>query len=179
MPCRDKWEGLKPITFQISGDRQLRVRETRLVALLSPCWVCQSKWPRKLRLTVSQSTYLNPSTHRPPPPPPLQSPIYNHLILSPIHIGRLHFRRFFFFKGKKKHTHTKRNVSTQDTKTPNCFCKTWIAWYRFFFLVVVLIWQVFFFSRRRRRRKKIHFVFNSIFKLRDVVLLPFYKVCSL
>lgn len=52
--------------------------------------------------------------HQPTYPPPSPS----------IHIGRLHFRFFFFLI----------NVSTEDTKTQNCFCITWIAWYSLCFL---------------------------------------------
>lgn len=95
-------------------------------------YMTQDTWP-----TVSQSTYLNPSTHQ---PPPLQSPIYHHLILFFSNSFWTFALQIFFFY--------KKNVSTKDTKTPNCFCKTWIAWYSFF-LVVVLIWKTFLKPRKK------------------------------
>ena len=123
-------------------------------------------------VTGSVSVHLPAPFH---PPPPLQPHIIHHLqfFLFLQFILDVCTSEVFFFITRKK------NVSTQDTKTPNCFCKTWIAWYSFFPASCFNLTKFFLKPRRRKRKKNINFVFNSIFKLRDVVLLPFYKVCSL
>lgn len=131
--------------------------------------VCQSRWPGKTWLTVSQSTYLNPSTHQPPPLQPPHPIHHISLFFSPSSNSYWTFalqKFYFLFK--------KTNLSTQDTKTPNCFCKTWIAWYSFF-LVVVLIWQVF---SNKKEKKQFFVLFLTLFSNWEMSCFFLFTKCA-
>lgn len=88
--------------------------------------VCQSKRPRKMWLSVSvhpPERFYKPTT--------TTTISQQHLFFSNSYWTFALQRVFFFLKKEKnnKQTKKKQNVSTQDTKTPNCFCKIWTAWY--------------------------------------------------
>lgn len=82
---------------------------------LSPTPACRSKtsWKKKQTWMASvhpPEPFYTPPTH---PPPPLQSPTTS--FYSPIHIGRLHFRRFFL---KEQHRRDKKQRQKRNKTFP-------------------------------------------------------------
>lgn len=132
--------------------------------------VCQSKWPGKMWLIVSlrAPTATTTTSHLPQPFPQF---ILDVCTSESWRKQRTNDNKNKKNKKTKQKQKTNKTVPLQIPKQPNCFYKTWTAWY-------VFPRSCFNLTRFLAPRKKAN-VFNSIFKLRDVVLLPFYKVCSL